>query len=90
MQISLLVAFVAITLVAPLVVGILTYTRTGLRSFLQIPFALIFVPVGLGLLLVILYAWTDAGAPRWIVRLPQVAVVPLLIDAVRRLERQFS
>lgn len=87
---ALTITLVALALLLPLATGIYTYTRTGHRSFLQIPFATIFLPITLTILAVSWFAWSDLGPPRWAFRLPQLLTVALVIDAVRRLERQLS
>ncbi|MBT5775579.1 MAG: hypothetical protein HOH95_14525 [Dehalococcoidia bacterium] len=78
------------SLLLPLAAGIVAYTRTGHRSFLQIPFAMVFVPIATSVLVVSLFAFDGGVAPRWVWRLPQLLVTVLLVDAIRRLERRLA
>lgn len=87
---AITITVVVLTLLLPLAAGIYTYTRTGHRSFLQIPFAVVFVPIALSVVTVLLFSLDGGVAPRWAWRLPQLLVTMLLIDAVRRLERRLS
>ena len=87
---AITISFVALALLLPLATGIYAYKRTGLRSFLQIPFATVFVPIALAAVAISWFAWSDDGLPRWVFRLPQLLTIGLVIDAVRRLERQLS
>jgi hypothetical protein len=88
---ALTITFVALALLLPLATGIYTYTRTGHRSFLQIPLTIVLVPFVLGIPLAIWFAWRESGVGWfWLLRLPSLVTVVLMIDAVRRLERRFS
>ncbi len=87
---ALALAVLVISLLVPLVAGIVAYTRTRHPSFLQIPLVVALVPIALSVLTVLLFSLDGDVAPRWVWRLPQLAVTLLLIDAIRRLERSLT
>jgi hypothetical protein len=88
---ALAITFGLTALLVPLATGIYTYTRTGHRSFLQIPLTIVLVPFALGLPLALWFAWREPGFDwLWLLRLPSLVTAALLIDAIRRLERRLS
>lgn len=78
------------SLLTPVAAGIFTYAQTRHPSFLQIPLVVALVPIVLSVVTVLLFSLDGDVAPRWVWRLPHLAVTLLLIDAIRRLERSLS
>lgn len=85
---ALTVTILAVALLLPLAIGVVTFSRTRHRSFLQIPFAIVLFPIIALLPLQLLVVLAEIPLPFWLYRLPAIAGTLLVIDAVRRLEGQ--
>lgn len=86
----LFLAWFAVAILAPVPAGIWAYRRSDRRPLLVIPLAVILIPIAWGAAIVLVHTALDAGYAPWTRWVPQVATTLVVVEGVRRLERELS
>lgn len=87
---ALIIVWLLVAALAPLPVGVWAYRRSDRRPLLVIPMAMVFVPIGWFVVVVLAQRLFDTEYSPWTSWVPVVLTTLVIVEGVRRLERQLS
>lgn len=84
----ILAAWLLAAFFVPVAVGVWAYRRSARRPLLVIPMAIVLVPISWFALVVPVQLLFDAEYSPWLSWVPSVITTLVLVEGIRRLERQ--